>query len=102
MKKFADYRILRGGDANDLQAKVREAMTEGLQPLGAPLVNGRDLMQAMVLPVAEPQALSSAAAEAQEQLAGVALESAPEVLIALESSVSGSADEAPKAIEPEA
>lgn len=102
MKKIADYRIVRGGDANDLQAKVREALIAGLQPLGAPLVNGRDLMQAMVLPVAESQALSPVAAEAQGQLAGLTADSAPEVLAALQSAVSGTADEAPKATESEA
>lgn len=96
MKKIADYRIVRGGDANELQGKVREAVIAGLQPLGAPLVNGRDLMQAMVLPVAEPesQTLSAAVAEAQEQLAGVTAESAPQVLVALESAVQDVVDQA--------
>lgn len=99
MKKIADYRIVRGGDANDLQAKVREAVLAGLQPLGAPLVNGRDLMQAMVLPAAEPepQTLSPAAAEAQAQLAGVTAESASQVLVELESAVDDASGQSPAA-----
>ena len=47
--KVADYRIVRGADSNDLQSKVREALSEGWDLMGAPLTDGRNLLQAMTL-----------------------------------------------------
>ena len=53
MKRVVDYKIVvaEEEDLNDLESEVKENLTEGWQPLGAPFEGGKDrsyLAQALV------------------------------------------------------
>lgn len=91
--RFSDYQIVRASDSNELQNKVRAALSEGWAPLGAPFYDDRHLMQAMTL---EQQPADEARMEAAKQLEGITAESAVEVLSTLQSDPAAS-DAAPAA-----
>lgn len=97
--RFSDYQIVRAGDSNELQSKVRAALIDGWSPLGPPFHDGRHLMQAMTL---ELQPADEARIEAAKQLEGITAESALEVLSTLQADagVGVVAGEAPTAAVP--
>lgn len=79
--RFSDYQIIRAGDSNELQTKVRTALAAGWSPLGAPIFDGRNLMQALTLDL---QPADEARMEAEKQLAGITADGALEVLNTLQ------------------
>lgn len=86
--RFSDYQIARAVDANELQAKVRTALAAGWSPLGAPLFDGRNLMQALTLDL---QPADEARMEAAKQLEGITADSAVEMLSTLQANAAAPA-----------
>lgn len=95
--RFSDYQIVRAGDSNELQIKVRAALQAGWSPLGAPLFDSRNLLQALTLDL---QPADEARMEAAKQLAGITAESALEVLSTLQADAGAGAGAAPTAAVP--
>lgn len=82
--RFSDYQIVRAADSNELQIKVRSALADGWSPWGAPIFDGRNLLQAITL---EAQPEDVVRQEATKQLAGLTAEGAPAALAVLQSVV---------------
>ena len=96
---ISDYRIVRGHDAADLQNKVREALAERWNLLGAPLIDGRALLQAMIFHDDQPviAALNVAGVQAAEELAAANLsqDNAAQLYEALQAAGQSAATPAP-------
>lgn len=91
---ISDYQLVRGSDSSELQNKVRLALVDGWTPLGAPLSDGRNLLQAMTQ---ELKPVSEAQLEAAKQLQSITTQAAEKLLAELQPEPGSDAGAAPAA-----